>query len=118
MGLEDEQRTSRRIRTTLKASIQQLGKSTQTFEEITRDLSGGGAFLETDAKAKVGDRFELVLDTREPNQDALRLQAEVVRVEGRPRAGLAIRFLDTSPEQLFQIALILEKGQKETGDMG
>lgn len=102
-----------------------MGSTRQAPFEVTENLSAGGVFLRTDAVHEIGEQLEILLDTGEPSLAPIRILAEVVRVESGESTsapdendrGLALRFIDASPAQIFQIAVLLNQEEQATGDM-
>jgi hypothetical protein len=62
------------------------------IDGLVEDLSRSGVFLRSHATLAPGASAELDLDL--PGEGTLRMEAKVVRVEARPREGVAFRFVE------------------------
>jgi len=62
------------------------------IECLVEDVSRSGVFLRAPRHVHLGETAEIDLDL--PNEAPLRLTAEVVRIEGEPRIGMGLRFVD------------------------
>jgi hypothetical protein len=58
---------------------------------LVEDVSRSGVFLRAPKMLRLGANAEIDIDL--PGERPLRMQAEIVRVEQRPRSGMGLRFI-------------------------
>ncbi len=124
----DERRGARRIPVQLRVRFKDIGRPRQTFDEVTRDISGGGIFVETTVVFAVGTTVEVEVDPIGQGPTIF-LKAEVVRVEEEPgelgsiatvgmrSRGLALRLMDADPDALIRLLSSARQGGRVTSDM-
>ena len=78
-----ERRESPRVLVELRVEFRHLGRPTETYADIIRNLSQGGVFLDTSVGLPVNTEVELEVSPG-PGARPIRLTAEVVRVEEEP----------------------------------
>lgn len=72
------------------------------IDGLVEDVSRSGLFMRSPRHLDPGFAAELDLDL--PGEETLRLTAEVVRVEGAPRPGMALRFVGDVDRQRRPLA--------------
>lgn len=112
-----ERRRSPRLPVELHVEFRHLGRPTESFAEIVRNLSSGGVFLETSVGLELGTEVALAIAPG-PGARPIRMRAEVVRVEEEPvttgskvtarTRGMALRFLDSDPRELSRLMQLAE----------
>lgn len=103
-----------------------LGRPSETYAEISRNLSTGGVFLETTVALELGTEVSLEIAPG-PGTRPIRMRAEVIRVEEEPVStgskvttrtrGMALRFLDSDPSEVQRLmALAQHMSSDKTAD--
>jgi len=93
-----ERRAHGRVSTCIKVRFAGPGGSVE--EGTTRDISRGGAFIETGKDYKPGERFEIFFSLPDGSREVSVL-GEVVRQEGQ--AGVGVRFIVIEPAQRAEL---------------
>lgn len=87
----------------------------QGYVSKSRDMSRGGIFVDTGMRFEVGQEVELRIEPPGGEQPFL-IRSEVVRVVSP--IGVALRFLDASPETLERLdSLLKAAGKQPTSDL-
>jgi Tfp pilus assembly protein PilZ len=108
-----ERRAHGRVSTQVTVRFEEPGGSLE--EGATRDISKGGAFIETDRPRKVGEKFEIFLCLPDGSQE-ITVLGEVVRRVGFPGSytteadsqGLGVRFVVSEPKQRAELETFVE----------
>lgn len=121
-----ERRGSRRIGCELRVEFKHLGRPDETYQDLSRNISAGGVFVETSVGVDVGTIVELEISPT-PGAKPIRMNAQVVRVEEEPAItgsrrtgrsrGMALRFLDADAGELARL-LSLAKQLADNGAHG
>ncbi len=121
-----DRRKSPRLPVELHVEFRHLGRPSETYAEISRNLSTGGVFLETTVALELGTEVSLEIAPG-PGTRAIRMRAEVIRVEEEPVStgskvttrtrGMALRFLDSDPSEVQRLmALSQHMSSDKTAD--
>jgi len=122
---EAERRRSPRVLAELRVEFRHLGRPSETYEHLTRDLSQGGVFIQTTVGLELATPVALEIA---PGRGAapICLRAEVVRVEEEPAApgsrttnrtrGMALRFTGNDADELERLIALAEQMQREAQD--
>ena len=102
----------------LHVEFRHLGRPSDTYAEISRNLSAGGVFLDTTVVLEMGTEVALEIAPG-PGTRPIRMRAEVVRVEEEPVStgsrvttrtrGMALRFLDSEPHEVQRLLTLAEQ---------
>ena len=122
----DDRRRAPRLPVELHVEFRHLGRPAETYAEVARNLSAGGAFIDTSVGLPVGTEVALEIT---PGRGAkpIRMRAEVMRVEeevvstgsrvtARVR-GMGLRFLDSEPSEVARL-LSLSKQMTSENKVG
>jgi len=109
----------------LHVEFRPLGRPTETYADISRNLSSGGVFLDTTVGLELGTEVDLEIAPG-PGVRPIKMRAEVVRVEEEPvttgskvttrRRGMALRFLDCDPTEVQRLMTLANQMQNEGVD--
>lgn len=119
MATDDvDRRRSPRLPVELHVEFRHLGRPSDTYAEISRNLSAGGVFLDTTVVLEMGTEVALEIAPG-PGTRPIRMRAEVVRVEEEPVStgsrvttrtrGMALRFLDSEPHEVQRLLTLAEQ---------
>jgi len=107
-----ERRQSPRTPVELRVEFRHLGRPSETYADIIRNLSHGGVFLDSSVGLPLGTTVELEVSPG-PGARAIRIAGEVVRVEEEPvgtgsrvtarTRGMALSFKDPDPGELNRL---------------
>lgn len=113
MGSPDgtERREWPRFPVKMAVELRHLGRPDESVEDLARNLSAGGVFVETSVVFEPGTAVEV--EVRGRGNTEVALKALVVRVESEPSEigstrrnpvrGMALRFFEASPEQIEEL---------------
>ena len=111
-GSGSERRQSPRVLVELRVEFRHLGRPSESYADIIRNLSDGGVFLDSSVALAMGTGVELEISPG-PGARAIRLKAEVVRVEEEPvgtgsrvtarTRGMALQFVNPDPSELSRL---------------
>jgi uncharacterized protein (TIGR02266 family) len=120
-----ERRKSPRLPVELHVEFRHLGRPTETYADISRNLSTGGVFLDTTVGLELGTEVDLEIAPG-PGVRPIKMRAEVVRVEEEPvttgskvttrTRGMALRFLDCDPNETQRLMTLANQMQNEGVD--
>ncbi|MEQ8278135.1 MAG: PilZ domain-containing protein [Deltaproteobacteria bacterium] len=112
-----ERRQSPRLPVELHVEFRHLGRPSESYAEISRNLSTGGVFLDTTVVLELGTEVALEIAPG-PGTRPIRMRAEVVRVEEEPVAtgsrvttrtrGMALQFLDSDPHEIQRLVTLAQ----------
>ena len=107
-----ERRRSPRLPVELHVEFRHLGRPSEGYADISKNLSAGGVFIDTTVALELGTEVDLEIAPG-PGIRPIRMRAEVVRVEEEPvttgskvtapTRGMALRFTDSDPEELDRL---------------
>lgn len=112
MGTGVERRRAVRVPAELRIEFKHLGRPSETYADLTRNLSAGGVFVDTSVGLQTG--VELALEiTLGSGDKPIRMRAEVVRVEEESgetgsdvavrTRGMALRFVQPDEAELDRL---------------
>ena len=125
---EKERRRFQRIDAELRVELRHLGRSGESFADVTRDVSEGGLFVETSVALEVGTIVSVeILPTK--GAQPIRLDAEVVRVEEEAGAkhskkikrvqGMALKFVNREQDEVTRLMDLTRRvGEYLSGNNG
>lgn len=109
---EADRRRSPRTPVELRVEFRHLGRPSESYADIIRNLSQGGVFLGSSVVLPLGTQVELEVSPG-PGARAIRLRGSVVRVEEEPvgtgsrvtarTRGMALEFVDPDPGELNRL---------------
>jgi uncharacterized protein (TIGR02266 family) len=125
MGLPGgDRRKSVRLPVELHVEFRHLGRPSEGYADISRNISAGGVFIDTTVGLELGTEVALEIAPG-PGVRPIKMRAEVVRVEEEPvstgskvtaRArGMALRFKESDPNELNRL-LTLARQMVEGSD--
>jgi hypothetical protein len=104
-GVQEERRQAPRYPVEVRVEFRHLGRPDDTFADLSRDISAGGVFIDTTVALPLGTELALEIAPA-AGGPAIRLRAEVVRIEEQPGEtgskatsrirGMALKFLDAT----------------------
>lgn len=125
-GPGGERRKSPRLPVELHVEFRHLGRPSETYGDICRNLSAGGVFLDTTVGLELGTEVALEIAPG-PGMRPIKMRAEVIRVEEEPvttgskvttrTRGMALRFLeDCDPNEVQRLLTLANQMQSEGVD--
>jgi hypothetical protein len=109
----------------LHIEFRHLGRPSETYADICRNLSAGGVFLDTTVGLELGTEVDLEI-TPGAGSKPIKMRAEVVRVEEEPVStgskvttrtrGMALRFLDSDANEISRLLTLANQMHSEGSD--
>ena len=117
LGIDEDRRRAVRVPAELRVEFKHLGRPTDSYAELTKNLSAGGVFVDTTVGLELGTEVALEIAPG-PGAQPIRMRAEVVRVEeeqvstgskvtSRAR-GMALQFLNSDARELERLIELSE----------
>ncbi len=113
-----ERRQSPRIPVELHVEFRHLGRPSETFAELSKDISAGGVFLDTTVGLTLGTEVAMEISPG-PGVRPIKLRAKVVRVEEEPPTtgsrvtarvqGMGLMFLDSDPGEVSRLVSLAKQ---------
>ncbi|MBX2813299.1 MAG: PilZ domain-containing protein [Myxococcales bacterium] len=115
----EERRCSERLTAVIKVAFRDLGRPEETFQDVTRNLSEGGVFIETSVVLPLGT--PLLVEVRfEGAYAPVAIDGEIIRVEGemssqdvvamRRVVGIAVRFREGQSRSINRLIKLVKEG--------
>lgn len=124
-GNGPERRRSPRLPVELHVELRHLGRPSETYADICRNVSAGGVFLDTTVGLELGTEVDLEI-TLSPGAKPIKMRAEVVRVEEEPvttgskvttrTRGMALRFLESDANEISRLLSLANQMHSEGND--
>lgn len=121
-GPSIERRKAPRVAAECRVEFKDLGRPTDTYADLSRDLSTGGVFIETSVGLEVGTEVALEI-TPGGGVPPIRLLGIVARVEAQPAQsgsketrrtrGMALRFTSGELGELERLVSLVERARRE-----
>ncbi len=114
----DERRQSPRIPVELHVEFRHLGRPSETFAELSKDISAGGVFLDTTVGLTLGTEVAMEISPG-PGVRPIKLRAKVVRIEVEPPTtgstvtarvqGMGLMFLNSDPGEVSRLVSLAKQ---------